>query len=359
MEEQDRLKALLKTGLLDTEPEDRFDRLTRLAATSIGAKIAAISLVDEDRLWLKSKHGVDLKETPRTHSFCSQAISEPERTLVVSDVSEDKRFEEFALVKDDPGIGFYAGVPLVTKSGHTLGTLCVLDFEPMHDFSAEKQTMLEDIAASVMTEIELSARDQVIDDLAVVNTELKHRMGNMYAHVTALISMLDRAEDNKEIFVRSLHNNLTTLAQTQALLASNNWERVSMSKVIETVLAPFRHSTEKFAIKQSEDFDLSPRGAFIMTLVFHELCTNAVKHGALANEDGVVELDIDAKETISLRWSENGKANTASNLGLGTGFGAQLLRRIAPRGVGGEAKFDLSAIGLQYQLTGKSSIMRA
>jgi len=124
--EQFRIERLHRLGLLDTPPDERFDRLTALASDIYGTSIALVSLIDADRQWFKSKQGVAISETPRFVSFCSQAITEDD-VFVVPDASRDARFAKNPLVLGEPCIRFYAGVPVREPTGFKVGTLCVID----------------------------------------------------------------------------------------------------------------------------------------------------------------------------------------------------------------------------------------
>lgn len=131
--EQERLLALKLTGLLDTESEPRFDRLTRLAQMTLGTEIVLISLVDAELQWFKSKQGLDACETTRDISFCGHAIL-ADGIFEVPDTLTDVRFADNPLVLGAPFIRFYAGVPLLRNS-QPIGTLCFIDSRPRH-FSA-------------------------------------------------------------------------------------------------------------------------------------------------------------------------------------------------------------------------------
>ena len=131
LEEVRRLAALRAAGLLDTPPEERFDRVTRLAQRLFGVPIALISLADEDRQWFKSRQCLDVEETPRAFSFCAHAI-DADDVFEVQDAGADARFVDNPLVTGDTNIRFYAGCPIAGPDGSRLGTLCVIDRRPRH-----------------------------------------------------------------------------------------------------------------------------------------------------------------------------------------------------------------------------------
>lgn len=127
--EKRRLEVLWETDLLDTAPEVELDDLTALAGQVCGTPIALISLVDEHRQWFKSRQGFDRAETTRDEAICAYAILGTD-LFQVPDLLSDERFRENPLVTGDASIRFYAGMPLVTREGYTLGTLCVMDHCP-------------------------------------------------------------------------------------------------------------------------------------------------------------------------------------------------------------------------------------
>jgi GAF domain-containing protein len=127
--EADRLAALYAALLLDTPPEERFDKIVAFAATEFNVPIALITLVDSDRQWFKARIGLDACSTARDISFCGHAILQP-AILVIEDALTDARFHDNPLVTGAPHIRFYAGAPIVDAGGHALGTLCVIDTAP-------------------------------------------------------------------------------------------------------------------------------------------------------------------------------------------------------------------------------------
>jgi len=149
--EAERLKAVRALDLLDTKPEERFDRITRLAARILGVPISFIVLVDENRQFVKSSYGFDLVETNRDSAFCAYTILE-DKQLVVPDAKSDPRFSDNPLVTGKPSIRFYAGNPLVTADGSRVGTLSVVDHKPRIP-SSEDLEILRDLALMAQNEV--------------------------------------------------------------------------------------------------------------------------------------------------------------------------------------------------------------
>ena len=157
-----RLEALRQYKILDTPAEQAYDDITALAVYICEVPIALISLVDADRQWFKSKVGLDINETSRDVSFCSHAILN-ESTMIVNDTLHDARFENSPLVTCSPHIRFYAGVPLRTPEGHTLGTLCVIDHRP-RELSEYQTKTLEALARQVVMQLELKRTSAQLAD---------------------------------------------------------------------------------------------------------------------------------------------------------------------------------------------------
>ena len=185
-DENARIDTLRALNILDTSPEERFDRLTRLAKRLFGVPIALVSLVDADRQWFKSCVGLCASETPRDISFCGHAILGDD-ILVVPDALADERFHDNPLVSGDPNIRFYAGCPLKVANGSKLGTLCLIDVKP-RDLDDDDRALLRDLAR--MAEQELAAVQlATMDEL----TMLSNRRG-FEAHAQHALNVCKRLE---------------------------------------------------------------------------------------------------------------------------------------------------------------------
>jgi formate hydrogenlyase transcriptional activator len=203
-----RLMALRRTSLLDTPPEEAFDRLTRLATRVLHVPAALVSLVDGERSFIKSCFGLgeplaSTRQTPLTHSFCKHAVASGE-PLLVSDARLDP------LVKDNPsvsefGVIAYAGIPLKTNDGFTLGTFCVVDAVP-REWTDEEIEILRILTASVMTEIGMR---RLADELKNLSTDLQHL-------VEARTSQLSHAEERWRVLLQ-VNNAVVTCLDREKL----------------------------------------------------------------------------------------------------------------------------------------------
>lgn len=167
LDETMRLVSLQSLRLLDSAPEERFDRITRMVQRLFGVDICLVSLVDSERQWFKSKQGLEVCETSRRVSFCGHAILN-EEALIVEDTHKDERFADNPLVTDDPVIRFYAGYPLHGPEGYRIGTLCLIHSAP-RAFSEDDTKMLVDFAALVDDELRASTLVNVDELTGIAN----------------------------------------------------------------------------------------------------------------------------------------------------------------------------------------------
>ena len=159
--EEQRLRELLNYDVLDTDAEQLFDDLTQLASQICDSPIALISLVDPNRQWFKSRVGIEATETSRNIAFCSHAILQRE-IFEVPNAKEDPRFHDNPLVTGEPNIRFYAGAPLITPSGHAIGTLCAIGHQPKTLTSLQRHA-LKTLSESVVAHLELKRKNRELE----------------------------------------------------------------------------------------------------------------------------------------------------------------------------------------------------
>ncbi len=188
-DEEARLAALRRYHLLDTDDEEVYDNITRLAAHLCGTSISLMSLLDADRQWLKSRVGTDMREVPRDESFCAHAILERGVTIA-EDAQADVRFADNPFVTGAEAVRFYAGAPLVTPDGHVLGTLCVLDRRP-RSLTPEQQETLLALSRHVVCQVEL--RRAVAGQAFVLSSLERARRGATGAGADEYQAMRERA----------------------------------------------------------------------------------------------------------------------------------------------------------------------
>jgi len=210
--ESARLAALRSYDILDTSPDCTFDRVTALAARIFNTPIALVSLVDEDRIWFESRHGLDTDEIRRDPGLCASAIFSPD-TYVIRDALSDPRALANPLVAGEFGLRFYAAAPLVTHDGHRLGTINVIDFEP-RDFTEEDECTLAELAGAVMDQMEL-------------------RISSRKA-VQSLSMLIRHAPEQEEEGGRDTKGLTTICAWTKSILVDGEW--MTFEEFLETQL---------------------------------------------------------------------------------------------------------------------------
>lgn len=162
-----RLQSLHSLRILDSVPEERFDRITRMAQRLFEVDICLVRFVASDRQWFKSKQGLDVCEAPLNISFSGHAICD-EELLVIEDTCADPRFADKPLVTDDLHMRFYAGHPIHAPNGQRIGVICLVDAEPRRFSTSDKQT-LRDFAGLVDDELASSSRSHVDELTGVAN----------------------------------------------------------------------------------------------------------------------------------------------------------------------------------------------
>ena len=253
MSETERLEALRRYRILDTQPEQAFDDLTLLASYVCETPIALITLVDADRQWFKSKIGISATETSRSISFCSHAIQQT-GLYIVADAASHETFRENPFVTGDPNIRFYAGAPLITPEGQALGTLCVIDSVP-RTLTPAQIDALEALKRQVQAQLELRV------NLLELGKALAQR---------------DRAEAEQRALIGRLQASLDGLNKLGALLPYTSVCELNMvipadPKAIPTITDGVNHLLESKGWPERE--------IMAVELAIQEALANGIRHG--------------------------------------------------------------------------------
>ncbi len=240
-DETARVAALRRYRILDTEPEQQFDDLTLLASQVCGTPIALISLVDECRQWFKSRVGTTVGETSRSVSFCAYTLGRPD-LLIIPDARDDERFRDNPMVTGEPNVRFYAGAPLTSREGFTLGTLCVIDSVPrtltdgqaaaLQALRRQVEGQLELRRSLIELEAALAERDLAEEAQRQLNEELRAALENI-GKLTALIPLSDTCGFN--MVIPADPESISTVAEgIERVLEQKGW---STEDVIPVELA--------------------------------------------------------------------------------------------------------------------------
>ena len=252
-QETRRLEDLYALDVLDTPPEERFDRITRLAKSIFGTPVALVSLLDRERQWFKSNQGLAVNETPRSVAICEHTVREASH-LVIPDLNEDERFRDNPLVTEEPKLKFYAGAVLRSLNGHPLGTLCILDYVP-RQFTNQQVAVLKQIAAMVERELNEGYRLQLWRQSLFEQTLYQHdglpgerlfaeRCERTLAHVSSAamvvmgineydLSMLELPSDQQLLLDKELAHRVALLFETADHVATLGHGRYAALYVLD------------------------------------------------------------------------------------------------------------------------------
>ena len=306
-----RLAALAEYAILDTPPEPNFDDIVQLASQLCNTPISLVSLVETDRQWFKARVGLDADQTPIDQSVCKLGLARSE-LLIIPDLAADPRTADNSLVRHDPNIRFYAGAPLISPHGETIGMLCVIDHKPRPEgLTTDQQTVLATLARQVIAQMELRfAMIRKLEedaDRQRLNEQLTERLNQTLAMIQGLASQTLRAVPSSA--VESFENRLVALTEAHDLLQRKRWSDTDMMTVVQKAM--IRHATpDRFSI-HGPDVTLGPKGAITTSMLLHELGSNAVKYGALSVEGGHVFVGWELRgegddASLMLAWTERG-----------------------------------------------------
>ncbi|TQX83415.1 GAF domain-containing protein [Rhizobium sp. rho-13.1] len=347
--EERRLAALYSYDVLDTEPEKDFDDIAKIASRLCGTPIAAVNLIGDRRQFFKAEVGLGVRSTPFDSSFCAKAILEND-FLMVPDATKDKRFDCNPLVTGEPHLRFYAGAILKTEDELPIGTVCVLGYEPMVLDELQQDT-LRLLARQVMAQLELRkalrekseeaevqrslseqmlaqtrAMAQAEEERKFLTAELSHRMKNTLSMVLAIAAQALKDVTERDA-VDAFTGRLQALSRAHDVLLRENWSSAEIGDVMLSVLTLHADGTRRDL--DGPKVTLGPKAGLSLSLLLHELATNAIKYGALSNGSGRVSVkwsvdDLDGVPTLSMVWTESGGPEISEP--IRRGFGSRLIR---------------------------------
>lgn len=330
--EESRLQDLYEYEILDTEAEKVFDDLTQLASDICETPISLISLVDPERQWFKSKYGIEVDETERDIAFCSHTILQ-DQVFEIQDALLDERFHDNPLVMGEPNIRFYAGTPLVTPKGSTIGTLCVISDKPKK-LNARQVNALTILGKEVIAQLELRANNKKLTaslekqklynkkleelkkEADIANTLKGQFLANMSHELrTPLHGILNLAEfglteltniekDNalKSILnsanlLSSIVNDILDFSKIEAGKLDIENINFNLHEIINDAVQPLKKQASdkgiKFVLTVDENVAVTLKGDPIrISQILNNLCSNAIKF----TKQGLVNLKVCVKK---------------------------------------------------------------
>ncbi len=297
-----RIAALKDYSILDTIPEQEYDDITFLASRICKTPISLISLIDNERQWFKSHHGIEATETPRGLAFCAHAINDKNNILIVPDSRKDLRFHDNPLVTNNPHVVFYAGIPLVNKEGFPLGTLCVIDNEPnsLDEFQLKALKALSNQIISLFelrkktAQLEIKARQVEAQNIVLEKFagtaahDLKSPLATIVM-VTELFELqyADRLDKEGLELVQMINTSAFSLSHfidgilnysQNTKVLSDEKEEVSIHSIIDNIIHLIDSNKEiHLVISPDDDFSIFTNKVAVEQ-IFLNLLVNAVKY---------------------------------------------------------------------------------
>lgn len=280
--EAERMAAVRRYDILDSPPDGAFDRITALAARRLGVPIAIISIVDDDRIWFKSHHGLPVEQIDREPGLCASAIL-GDTPYLIEDARNDPRSLANPLVAGDFGLRFYAAVPLKTSDGHNLGTLCVIDQEPRPIEQAQIDD-LKDLASIVMDQLELRLSSRhAVEKANLMAKEIDHRVMNSLQFVSGLLSMQSRSPDVGEAatHLQLAAHRVAAVAQVHRHFYADGAQQVACVAYLRRLCDDLATILGRDIVVEGDEEAMVPAISIQpIGLITNELVTNAAKHGA-------------------------------------------------------------------------------
>lgn len=343
-DEPQRMAAVKRYDILDTPPDGSFDRITALAARHFGVPISIISIVDHDRIWFKSHHGVPVNQIGRDPGLCASAILSPEPHILI-DAKVDPRSLANPLVAGEFGLRFYAGVPLRTGDGYNLGTLCVIDKEP-RPIDQNQIDDLKDLASVVMDQLELrlSAR-QAIAKAKIMAREIDHRVMNSLQFISSMLTLQSRVPNLTDTAgqLQMAANRVAAVARVHRHFYSNEAaETVSCLTFLTRLCADLSGILGAPIDVHGDEGEVPTTRIQPIGLIVNELVTNAAKHGT--GKIGVTYRMKDDVHELSVCDEGEGLARGFNPEQHGEGLGMKVVKTLAKQ-LGGRLTASSKPIG--------------
>ncbi|MEO7222949.1 MAG: histidine kinase dimerization/phosphoacceptor domain -containing protein [Devosia sp.] len=348
VDESARLAAVRRYDILDTPPDGSFDRITALAASLFRVPISIISLVDHDRVWFKSRHGLEgVTQIGTEPGLCASAIVQND-PWVLENAATDIRSLTNPLVAGEFGLRFYAGIPLTTSDGYNLGTLCVIDREP-RTVTDEQIGQLRHLASVVMDQMELrmSARTAVgelsdaLETARLLGQEIDHRVMNSLQLVSSMLQLQGRQLKGYEAAeeLRLAGSRVASVARVHQHIFKNQNAGIANSKAyLEDLVGELRTmlDTGRAIVVEAEAAPLSADVLVPIGLVLNELVINGTKYGV---GDLLVEFKQLDSGNYCLSVSNDGEALPADfDPRASQGLGMKVVAALAHQ-LGGDLQF--------------------
>jgi signal transduction histidine kinase len=241
--EAERLSVLDNYNILDSLPEEDYDAIAKIASGICNSPIALISLIDKDRQWFKSNHGLDTRETSRDFAFCAHSILNPDELFIINDATKDERFFDNPLTTGSPNVVFYAGAPLNTSEGFPLGTLCVIDNKP-RELSLTQKNSLKLLAKQVVSLLELRKKNYELHELNKKVTNLNEQLNNFAYRLTHDLKSPISGVNYMIDLLKEDHFNLFKNTQAEEYLNLIDGRMVYMGALIDDILEYTKVNTE-------------------------------------------------------------------------------------------------------------------
>jgi two-component sensor histidine kinase len=357
-QQEDRLRALRRYKILDTEREKAFDDLVELAASICDAPISVINLIDEHRQWFKAEVGLGARETPIDTSICSHVILDDD-FVEIRDTLEDTRMSDNPLcLADTAPLRFYAGALLRTNEGLPIGTLCVLDHRPRSLTDLQRRT-IRVLAAQVMRHFELRL---ALEQQSLLHNEVDHRVKNSLAMVSGLIRL--QARKVKDPIAKTALASTQTRVNAIAALHQAMHQTSSVDEVDMSVFA--RTIQESLAATAPPNVDVRfnfnqvtvpSEVASSVAMIVNEFTANSFQHAFPDGRHGKVEVTgfVDTEGRLIVEASDNGVGNSnpaavSESDEFSSGLGIRIIES-STASLGGKAESAITSDGARMTLT--------